>query len=163
MSNQLIKLSLAVVACSSTLLFTGCIIAPSDSPAPTSNSDYTGNFADTPDTNESLSSILGQGIAIGATGWDTLQGVDAQCQRKLQTNFMYKDELADLGGKYKQKKIRFNICECVGDYAMKSISDVHLERASKNPNYQRKLINNTVDGSLFGCYNKVVNNWSLKP
>ncbi len=161
MSNQLTQLSLAVLACSSTLLLSGCIIAPDGEDYSTATG-YT-QFADTPDTNESLSSILGQGIAVGMTGWDSLKGIDAQCQQKLKANFMYKDELADLGGKYTQRKVRFNICECVSDEAMKNISEEHLEKASKNPNYKRRLINKAVDNSLYACYNKVVNNWKIKP
>ncbi len=186
MSNQLTKLSVILLSCTSTLLFASSYYS--------SDYDYNQNeysqFLSSEDTaktddekldnmledfvkllakkqqakhEESVSSIFDQSLTISETALSTLQGVNNQCQQTLQTNFMYKDQLADLGGKYKQSDIRANICECVADDAMENISEDHLEKASNNPKYQRKLITNTVEGSLFGCYNKVVNNWKLKP
>ncbi len=110
-----------------------------------------------PKRQESVSNTFSsRELAIGATGWNTLEAIDNQCQQTLKTNFMYKEQLADLGGKYQQKNIRANICECVSDVAMDNISDDHLEKASKSSTYQRKLIEKVVEGALFACYDKVV-------
>ncbi len=175
MRKQLTKLSVILLSCTSTLLFAGNyyssdsdynqddydqFLAPEDTKEDSLDSIF---GEDKPKRQESLSSILDQSLSISATAFSTLQGLDKQCQKTLKTNFMYKDELADLGDKYKQSHIRSNICECVTDDAMKNISDEHLEKASKNRNYQRKLVNDTVEGSLYGCYNKVVNHWKLTP
>ncbi len=106
---------------------------------------------------ESVSSILKQGIAVGKTGYHTLQAVNKQCQQQLKTNGKYKAKIATVGNAYKQRKVRFSVCECVVDNAMESISDEQLEKAVGNPNYKAQLIKQSLNNSLNACVVKVVN------
>ncbi len=141
MTNKLTALSVAMIA-SSFILLTACGSTASNT---TANGE------------ESVRSILKQGIAVGKTGYRTIKTVYNECQQQLKTNPQYKKQLSALGGTYKQRKIRFNICDGVTDMAMEAISDEQLEKAVNNPTYQRQLINHAINSYLPVSFNKVVN------
>ncbi len=137
MKNKFATLSVALIG--SFTLLTGC------SSTPNNNGE------------ESVSSILKQGIAVGKTGYHTLQAVNKQCQQQLKTDAKYQAQIATIGNAYKQRKVRFSVCECVVDNAMESISDEQLEKAVGNLNYQNQLIKQSLNNSLNSCVVKVVN------
>ncbi len=139
MTNKLTNLSVSALACSLALL-TGCS---------SSNVNASGQ--------ESVGSIIKQGIAVGKMGSHVLKAVDNECQQQLKTNPQYKNKLSTLGGAYKQRSIRFHICDSVTDMAMDTITDEQLEKAVHDISYQRLLINNTVSRYLPVSFNKVVN------
>ncbi len=141
MTNKLTTLSVSALACSLALL-TGCS-------STSANTNANGE--------ESVRSILKQGIAVGKTGYRTIKTVYDECQQQLKTKPQYKNKLSSLGSAYQQRKIRFNICDSVTDMAMEAITDEQLEKAVNNPNYQRQLIDHAINNYLPVSFNKVVN------